>query len=152
MKNWIIGLLTLAALPASAGTLENRNTGESVSFKLNEVSRYLTITSTAREIENRIVPLLEVKRKKSTVRLFAGTAGFVEMAVEVENGGVWLFLPPVVAYDLLAMPIKASVKLIQNARHKKDYASLMQAITSSERIVVSDARFQRVAALLKTAE
>lgn len=162
----VLALATLITQSLSAGTLKNRETLESLEFELKQDSEILVITSYASGIESKEIKLRKIKKKKSEVNLIAGSA-FVYDYVYTEQGShspcqdvndlfIQTFapfynVPQLIAhsYDLLALPVKAPMKLIQNMKYKKDFKKLTNSVENDETTEVSDKRFKRIAKLLK---
>lgn len=142
---------------AFAGILENRATGETLEFNVDRSSRTVEVLSMANKVENKTIEMKSVIRGTSEIRLY----GITEDACYGIWGGdlntLGCVIIPVIgtpgliigAVETLMIPFKATAKLLQNMKMKKDFKKLMRAINSTNTIVVSNKRFRRIENLLQ---
>ncbi len=167
MKTFLSTLVLLASISSFAGTLVNKQTGESLEFKLSEqkAEAVLIITSRSTDLNSKEIKLQKVQMKKSDINLTAGIdyasddiyhLDYYWRGEEVGGYLVSTLLPifnlPMLlsmTYDFVALPFKAPVKIAQNISLKKDLKMFLKAVNSEEQISVSNKRFKRIEALLK---
>lgn len=150
-------ITTLISSIAFAGIIKNKSSGETIELNLNKEQRLVEVISTATHLENKTIELKNTKKNTKEVKLFAGAnwIGY-EMFEGSAGEGSWLLLPPFivvpasfVVYDLIIMPIKAPIKIIQASRNKKDFEVLASAINVDNiTIEVNTKRFDRIQTLL----
>jgi hypothetical protein len=156
MKTLLISLLVMINFNVEAGTLENRSTGEILDLTLNRNSQTLEIYSNSPLVSNKVINLLSIRRDQSNINIISLNDAVTDGAY-YNDQVVFSFIVPIyfipryaaVVGDLLALPVKLPMKLIQEARFNKDYKKLQRAINSNAVIEVSDSRFSRIAKLLK---
>jgi hypothetical protein len=155
MKNLLIGLLTFSTFASAfAGSITNRATNEYIRFDFDAKERTVNVESTSRTLRNKQINIAKVKgRKKSHIDLLGTTQTICnEVGADLEYCLLIPFfnIPGVagLAVDILLMPIKAPMKVMQNAAYKRDVKLLLNSITTDEDIEVSNARFLRISKLL----
>ena len=150
MKNLLLIAFTfILASGAFAGILENRRTGETIEFILNRADREIEVLSTSYNVENNTIRLSALVPRKSAMNLVAGVSWGVNPNVIDASGATVVFLLPVLAaYDAIALPLKAPLKLFHNMQLNRDFKKLMNAINSTDMIKVSNGRFRRIENLL----
>jgi hypothetical protein len=157
MKKILFGLLTLTTLTSAfAGSIYNRSTGENLRFSFEAKERTVYVESTSRLLENKRVNLSQIKRWNSRVNLVGVSQGICDEVWGGESPIAMCYLVPFanipgvagLTVDVLAMPIKAPLKVIQNAKYKRDIKLLLNAITKDQDIEVTNARFLRISKLL----
>lgn len=142
MKKTLLCILALVSFTSFAGTLNNKDSGEFLQFKLR--NNILDIKSDSTCINDKTMELRMVKSDmKSNINLFAG------FELVADGSPMMITVPFFVAYDILAMPAKALLKASQNAKYKKDYDNLINAIVSNENVEVSSSRFKRICGLIQ---
>lgn len=159
MKKLLLGLIfTTMTASAMAGVIQNKKTAETIELILDRTSRQVEVYSLAKNLENLPIELVSIDQKKSNIRLFGGTHHFFTEMIGGEEMFVF-FLPPAIigpivyaTYDILAMPIKAPLKIMKNLKYKKDYKIIMKAVFSTDYKMVSDKRFRRIEATLKASQ
>lgn len=157
MKKLLLAMtLTSLMTQAFAGILENRATGETLEFNLDRMSREIQILSTANNVENKSILMKSIQGRSSDIRLYGITDNTCEAIYPGESVAFCLLVPfifvpglAVGTIETLMLPFKASAKLIQNMKMKKDFKKLMKAINSTNQITVSNKRFRRIENLLQ---
>ncbi|MFZ4714979.1 MAG: hypothetical protein ACOYL6_14765 [Bacteriovoracaceae bacterium] len=161
MKSLLIGLLLVNSTTSFAGNLKNKLTEEALALNLDSTAQ-IEIVSSSPRIESKTIRLQSLRANKSEINLFAGNTYVWEevysadMEDNVENK-IATFIFPIIniprilgtAYDIVCLPVKASIKISQNETYKEDMDLLRKAIVSENTIEVSDARFDRIVNLLK---
>src|SRR5690606_2368443 len=115
-----------------------KKTAETIELILDRTSRQVEVYSLAKNLENLPIKLVDVNQERSDIKLFGGTYYFFNEHIGGEEAA-YFFIPPAIiapitfaAYDILAMPIKAPLKIIKNLKYKKDYKIIMKAVFSTD--------------------
>lgn len=157
MKKLVTTLaLTLMTSTLFAGVLQSKQTGETIEFRLNKQTQTLQIISLTPLVKNKTIHLTKIEKADYVdIRLFAGTQAIGDWYEDSDGFAMlpWIFsagtIPAaMVLYDVIALPIKAPIKLIKQSNRKKDYAKLMKAISTDEVVFVSHERLERISGLL----
>lgn len=170
MKTLLSALLLLGSISSYAGVLVNSSNGESITLNFDESSQTLSIISGTELVKDQEIPLTEIDQKKSDIDLLQannwaskevygepGTGAF-RYAIGGKTGLVILsFIIPglnfprlgATAIDIVLLPAKAPLKVLNDAKFKKDFRKLQLAINTSGTVEVSNARFKRIAKLLE---
>lgn len=154
MKKLLFGLMITAITSGTfAGIIENKKTGETLELTLDRQERTVDIISSSTNVPNKRINLVELRVDSSDIDLLAGTHWIGSLDGHYAAG---LFFPPItpvgvsiVLYDVLAMPVKGTIKAITNAKMKKDFQILNKAIQSTGTETVGEKRFRRIEKLLK---
>jgi len=160
MKKIIISLMTMMALSAHAGTLVNKKTNESLKFEVGNDGE-IELISNSTDVKSGKIKSFYTD-KLDSIRLFAVTDDVCTAIWGSSNLKHWdeglvtcLIIPgPNVpgllsaAADIVMMPVKLPVKLIENGKHKKDVRILKRAVFTDEEIEVNEKRFDRISRML----
>lgn len=154
MKTFLTTLVLASSLSASAGTLLNNKTGESIEFNLDQDNSSVEVISRTIGLKSKYIALEKVAYKPlDQGPLMSLTDSYLD-EVRGEWGVVGAYLAPIVniptiganIIDTLALPVKLPMRMIRNKRHTKDYNALSKAIVTDSNVLVkvSDKRFRRI--------
>jgi hypothetical protein len=171
MKRLLIGLslLIISLQSTIAGTIENRRTGEVLSFELTS-DNYLEIYNRDNLLKK--LNFTYIRADRSYTNLLAGN--LLADVIFYEN--IDLTLSPIsydyqsdfgpdlalsvlipiynvprvlgTVYDVVALPFKVTGKLFKNLKYRRDFNKLSIAVNTQSAVKVSGLRFRRIQKLL----
>lgn len=164
MKWLFIVLLAFVSLSSIAGVLENKSTGESISFELDRHSGVIHLESSARGFPSSKIKLESVSFNVRSPDWFKTTELYVKKIDRISKWDdgygaytpphalmLYVFIPFPAALDTILLPFKATKLIFKQSSLKSDLDKLMKAIATDDVVKVSSKRFSRVVGLLRMA-
>lgn len=158
MKKKLMGLFLLSSLSSYAGILENRSNGYEIEFDLDRDSGIVYVQSNSPGTMSGTYNLSSMKKVKDDFELFPIFTNGCLAIVEVPHDRLTIgqaagcILIPVynvlgllkLTVDVVFLPIRGPVELINTMKENKDFNILKEAINSDKKIKVSNSRFERM--------
>lgn len=159
MKKLLIGLLVLTSITSFAGSIENKKSGQIISFDIIEEGgdKLLVVDATDAgrkkvtillknvdaKLENRLS-----KENESFDPVFMITKECERNVVQLASHGCGVAIVFALGFDLLTLPITLPAKLIHAKVIKKDFNKINEAIYR-DYVEVNPRRFNRILKALK---